>query len=354
MLKLNCGLSYPEQSFEDEVKKIDLALKYGIDYLSVISIDKDRVNKLWAEVKKWSDRITVCSAPIYESVLMNEPIEKTIERQASFGVKAMTMHITPISLLKEAEQNGYVINSRGGEFLREMTQKDAGYENPFYEKFDELVKLAQKCGVEEIFLGTALRPGACEKLSAWTLKEMQLATKRYDELTKKSMPCQIEGFGHLPYSEWAEYKNVVGNRRMSAMGPLLTDSVNGFDEINAIIGYTLARNYGFNISTECMLSRKEHIDMPNVEDVEDEIQKWIVAETCVGVVKKDPKALIAEEVVINKKLKQRTQCSAHVNIFGTMNITKTCHLCGAFCPLLKDKEQLEGNVEVENREVVNL
>lgn len=356
MLKLNCGLSYPEQSFEDELKKIDLAVKYRIDYLSVISIDKDRVNKLWEEVKKRSDKITVCSAPVYEMIMFDETPEQTITRQASYGVKAMTFHITPVGLLKEAKDNGYTINSRGGEFLLDKLEENPDYQNPFDLAQDlvRLVKYAMSCGVKEFFLGTALRPGACEPLSKWTEKELVIAARIYDEMIKNNIPVQIEGFGHVPEDQWSTYYDIIGSRAMSSMGPLLTDSVNGFDDINAIVGYTMARSYGFNITTECMLSRKEHIDMPDVEDVEDEIQKWRVAETCFGVAKKEIRALADEKKVIDKKLKQRTQCSAHVNIFGPMNISKTCRVCGDKCPLLRDKEQLEGNVEVENREVVGL
>ena len=47
MLKLNCGLSYSEQSAEDELKKIELANKYGIDYVSIISIDEERTKWFW-------------------------------------------------------------------------------------------------------------------------------------------------------------------------------------------------------------------------------------------------------------------------------------------------------------------
>lgn len=344
MLKLNCGLSYPEQSFEDEMKKIHLANKFGVEYVSVISVDATRANRFWQAVEEMPNKkFTICSAPIYENVLFSETIEETIKRQTSFGVGAMTIHITPISLLMEAEKNGYIINSRGGEFLREVAVKNSSYENPFYSRFDEMIDFSMKCGVKEFFLGTALRPGACEKLSKWTLEELKIASVFYDRLTARGIPAQIEGFGHVIYDEWSRYKMVVGDRPMSSMGPLLTDCVNGFDEINAIMGYTLAVYNGFNIKTECMLSRKEHIDMPTVEDVEDEIQKWKVAETTVGIVMKNRAALEAESKVIAVKDKQRTQCSGHVNIFGTMNVREDCRMCGVDsegndrCPLRRNK-----------------
>lgn len=51
MLKLNIGLSYPEQSFTDELKKLELASKYNIDFVSVISVDKHRVEAFWESVR---------------------------------------------------------------------------------------------------------------------------------------------------------------------------------------------------------------------------------------------------------------------------------------------------------------
>lgn len=51
MLKLNIGLSYPEQSFTDELKKLELASKYNIDFVSVISVDKHHIEAFWESVR---------------------------------------------------------------------------------------------------------------------------------------------------------------------------------------------------------------------------------------------------------------------------------------------------------------
>lgn len=340
MLKLNIGLSYPEQSFTDELKKLELASKYGIDYVSVISVDKPRVKALWESVRdKVGKNVILCSAPIYESILFEENIKDTIKRQASYGVKAMTFHITPAYLIREAERSGYVINSRGGQFLREQIEKDDEWENPFYKNFNELVLYAYDCGVHTIFLGTSLRPGACEKANKLTIDELRVACDFYDKYSEATiLDYQIEAFGHVPISEFPIYKYTLGTRRICAMGPLLTDAVNGYDELNAIIGYTLALKEGFDISTECMLSRSEHIKMPTVEDVEDECQKWRVAKLVNGIANDWWEAHEEEVPIIAKKEKQRTQCSAHINLFGAMDIQETCNVCGDKCPLLKEKK----------------
>ena len=340
MLKLNIGLSYPEQSFKNELEKLKLASQYNIDYVSVISVDKPRIKALWESVQENVDEnITLCSVPIYESIIFEEDIKDTIKRHASYGVKAMTFHITPTYLIREAEETGYIINSRGGQFLREQMEKDDKWENPFFENFDELVLYAYECGVRTIFLGTSLRPGACEKANKYTINELKIACNFYDSYSNvMGLNFQIEAFGHVPVSEFPIYKYVLGTRSICAMGPLLTDAVNGFDELNAIIGYTLALKEGFNISTECMISRSEHIKMPTVEDVEDECQKWRVARLINGLVNDKREAYKEEILVITKKEKQRKQCSSHVNIFGPMYIQETCNVCGDKCPLVKGEK----------------
>ena len=320
-----------------------LPKKYDIDYVSIISVDKDRVIPFWEAVSKEDlGTVKLCSAPIYESVLLNESIFDTIKRQSSYGVKVMTFHITPSRLLREAEESGFIINSRGGQFFREMIQKDENWENPFYDKMSEVIDFAHKCGVTKIFFGTSLRPGACEKASKLTMDELNIACDMYDKyMDCTSLDYEIEAFGHVPVSEFPIYKEVLGSRPICGMGPLLSDAVNGYDELNAIIGYTIALKEGFNIATECMISRSEHIKMPTVEDVEDECQKWRVAKFLNGIANNYPEARREEEPVLQKKFAQRTQCSAHVNIFGTMDIQETCNVCGTKCPLISDK--LKGN-----------
>lgn len=331
MLKLNVGLSFPEQSFTSELRKIELTSKYDIDYLSVISLDTKRINKFWEAAYKTVQGSTIlCSAPIYETVLLKETPEETIKRQTSYGVRAMTFHITPKALLNEAEKNGFVINSRGGQFIREIQG-----ENPYYERLSELILYAYDHGVKKIFLGTALRPGSCGKISPYTIRELEIACELYDKyIFSTNLDYEIEAFGHVAVSEFPLYKYILGDRKICAMGPLLTDAVNGFDELNAIIGYTRALLAGFNITTECMISRKEHIEIPNVEDVEDELQKWRVAEFVHKLNTNDYYNNELNKKVCAKKSKQRDQCSAHYNIFGNMdNIPEICNVCGDKCPL---------------------
>ena len=340
MLKLNVGVSNKDQRLDYEIMKCEIARKYKIDYVSVISIYKDYIKPLWDSIKRWherniSDAPRLCSVPLYESCIFNEPLMDTFKRHYDYGVRAFTVHITSRDLFERAKSAGFIINSRGGQFLWDIFE--AGKENPVLENWHDILEFCAKHNCE-LMLGTSLRPGAVERemtpFKAATIQELYDASRLYDYAVEWGpISAQIECLGHIDYNELETYKSIFEDRPLCTMGPLLTDSVNGFDELNAIIGYAYA-NEKLNIKTECMLSRKEHIDMPDVEDVEDECQKWRVAQQVVGVaLRKDNREMQREAEVLNVKGKQRTQCSAHVNIFGKMEMPDVCTVCGDRCPL---------------------
>ena len=344
MLKLNIGISNKNQTIEDELAKYAAAAEYGIDYVSIISIEPDKCKSLWNNIKelhsKTADQTPIlCSVPLYESELFEEPILSTFERHYSYGVRAFTIHITDKSTFERAKSSGFIINSRGGQFLWDIFER--GEENPILANLDEIIDFCKEHNCE-LMLGTSLRPGAVEKnmtpMKAATYQELYDAKKIYDFITSKGVSCQVECLGHVDYNELNAYADIFGDTPLCTMGPLLTDCVNGFDELNAIIGYAYARQK-LNIKTECMLSRSEHIKMPTVDDVIDECQKWRVAETVVGCALGDStKAAYEEQKVLDIKGRQRTQCSAHINIFGKIDMPEVCDVCGDKCPLKRYEE----------------
>ena len=352
MLKLNVGLSNMTQNFSDELEKVRIGLKHNVDYISVISIDTPRIKELWQAIsdiyKNWlkdhPDCPTIlCSAPIYETILFEENPIDTLKRHLEYGVRAFTFHIAPFSMVDDALMQGFVVNSRGGEFILESKS------SPYHDNLDEIIKFAVNNDVKKIFYGTTLRPGKCEPLKGPTIDELRYICGIYDhykEIYKfDGVDFEIECFGHLPQSEWFYYNHIVDDRPLCAMGPLLNDCVNGYDDINAIIGYSLAKAYGFNIVTECMLSRSEHIKMPTIDDVEDEVTKWKVADFTVNLENRSDYKRKRDKIMTIKE-SQGTQCSAHINIFGKMNIQETCDVCGEHCPLLREKKgekQLDSN-----------
>jgi hypothetical protein len=100
---------------------------------------------------------------------------------------------------------------------------------------------------------------------------------------------------------------------------------------------------GLNISTICMVTRSEHIKIPSFEDDLDAIKKWKTY-TYLYELTHDtfgtPMAKELELKCISKISRQREQCSAHINIFGEMDIPEHCNICGDHCPLEMKKKNL--------------
>lgn len=336
-LKYNIGISNKEQTIEEEVEKIKNACDLNVEYVSHISIYKDMIIPLWEAIKEYSTKTCLCGVPLYESVLFNESIIDVIKRYKSYGVKAITLHTTDMKILIDAKNSGFKINSRGGMFLHELYEKDNNVQNPILENIDEILEYMKDNNMK-LFIGTSLRAGKCFSDFTYIEKELVDAVGLYNYAVKKyKLDVEIETFGHINVSEFDKYYKILENIPLCTMGPLQVDSVNGFDDLNALYGLTRAIDFGFKISTECILTRAEHLHIPDAEDGIDAIKKFNVWRHIIGCEYSNKTELEKQQKVMNIKNSQNTQCSAYVNIFGEMNVNKHCNVCGEHCPLEKIK-----------------
>lgn len=345
-IKVNCGISSSNQSVDplyDEVQKAESMIDAGADYLSHISIYEDSIKKVWNELSKIDLKQTIlCGVPLYESCLFNEPILDVIKRYYElYHVRCVTLHLTKMSTIKKAIDQNFKINSRGGIFLVE-SRKDI---NPIE---GELEKIIDYCLLNKIkvHIGTALRPGSidiCPEINSLVLEDLKTARSYYDKFVNIGLDCEIECMGHVSFNQLSSYSYYLGSRKICSMGPLVSDAVNGYDEINALFGYHLAMDAGLNIQTCCMLTRSEHIKIPTLDDNLDAIKKFKVYGHLYDITHKTSStndSMNKELSIISKKTLQREQCSAHINIFGEMDIPEHCNICGDHCPLEMKKKGL--------------
>ena len=349
-LKINCGISSDNQSanaVEDEIEKAKLAIDNHVDYISNISIYEPLVKTFWNKLSHLDLKSSaLCSVPLYESILLDEPILDVVKRHVEeYGVKAFTLHMTSTDLIKRAIADEFTINSRGGMFLVEMLNKSNKHINPNEAEFDKIIQICQENNIK-MYLGTCLRPGKvdfCPKINDLVLEDLKTARSFYDVLAQHGIESEVECMGHIHPSQLSSYKYYFGDRKICSMGPLVTDSTNGYDDLNALMGWHLAMDIGLNISTVCIITRSEHIKIPTFEDDLDAITKWKTytylyelthSTFCTSA------AQSLEMKCISKMSRQRTQCSAHVNIFGEMDIPEHCNVCGSHCPLEMKKKNL--------------
>ncbi len=274
-INANLGNSPVTSDSDCELKKVRVAVRYGADTVMDLSTGTD-IETIRQRIIDAVD-VPVGTVPIYQVAEQLDDIVDmrprdfldVVEQQARQGVDYMTIHC---ALLREhlplAEKRVTGIVSRGGSLVARWMAVHRE-QNPFFTHFDELCEILHAYDVTWS-LGDGLRPGCIADAS----DEAQFAElKVMGELTLRAWErnCQvmIEGPGHVPMDQIE--MNV--RRQMEwcheapfyVLGPLVTDIAPGYDHITGAIGSALAAWYG--ASMLCYVTPKEHLGLPNLEDV---------------------------------------------------------------------------------------
>ncbi len=227
------------------------------------------------------------TVPIYEALSRVRRVEdlninvmlEVIEEQAQQGVDYMTIHAgVLVQYVPLAAKRITGIVSRGGAILAEWMVKNHR-QNLLYENFDAICKIFQKYDVS-FSLGDGLRPGCIADAS----DEAQFSElKTLGELTKKAweydVQVMIEGPGHIPLDQIE--LQVIKERELCydapfyTLGPLVTDIAPGYDHITSAIGAAMIGWHG--ASMLCYVTPKEHLGLPNREDVKAGIIAYKIA-----------------------------------------------------------------------------
>jgi phosphomethylpyrimidine synthase len=274
-INANIGNSAVTSNIDNELAKLKMAVDRGADTVMDLStggnIDAIRQAIIAASP------VPVGTVPIYQAIQNVKKVEDLsprdmldmVEHQARQGVDYMTIHagiLRDYIPLTTHRVTGIV--SRGGSL---MAQWMIGHnqENPFYTHFDALCEIMRAYDVS-FSLGDSLRPGSIADASdAAQFAEL----KTLGELTRRawSLGCQVmvEGPGHVPMDQIAMNmeKQAVecSEAPFYVLGPLVTDIAPGYDHITSAIGAALAGWHG--ASMLCYVTPKEHLGLPEVEDV---------------------------------------------------------------------------------------
>ncbi len=274
-INANIGNSATTSNIDEELEKLRYSLKYGADTVMDLSTGGN-IAGIRKEILAASPA-PIGTVPIYEAVARVRRIEdltigvllEVIEEQAEQGVDYMTIHAgVLIQHVPLANKRITGIVSRGGAILAEWMVKNHR-QNPLYEQFDEICKIFQKYDVS-FSLGDGLRPGCLADAS----DEAQFAElKTLGELTRRAwkydVQVMIEGPGHIPMDQIQmqveKEKELCYEAPFYTLGPLVTDFAPGYDHITSAIGAAMIGWYG--ASMLCYVTPKEHLGLPNREDV---------------------------------------------------------------------------------------
>ncbi|SNZ02805.1 hydroxymethylpyrimidine synthase [Persephonella hydrogeniphila] len=281
----NIGNSAVVSDVETELEKLRVALKYGADTVMDLSTGGN-IDEIREAIIKESP-VPIGTVPIYQALqevrtidkLTEQDILDMIEHQAQQGVDYMTIHAGVLrEFLPLVNHRLMGIVSRGGSIMAEWMTVH-GKQNPLYTNFDKICEIFKKYDVT-FSLGDGLRPGCINDAS----DEAQFAElKVLGELTKKAwehgVQVMIEGPGHVPMDQIEmnikKEMELCHEAPFYVLGPLVTDIAPGYDHIASAIGAAMAGWYG--ASMLCYVTPKEHLGLPNAEDVKQGLIAYKIA-----------------------------------------------------------------------------
>ena len=278
-INANIGNSSLSSDIDAELEKLQICLKYGADTVMDLSTGGDLDAIRSAIIANSS--VPIGTVPMYQIIhdikevenLTASDILKTLEKQACQGVSYFTIHagfLLKFMPLVAKRKMGIV--SRGGS-LTASWMMHHHKENPFYEAFDDILEICSAHDVA-LSLGDGLRPGCLyDATDEAQLSELRVLGELTLRAWEKNVQVMIEGPGHIPLNQ-LEYnmkieRELCHGAPFYVLGPLPTDIGAGYDHITSAIGGTMAAFYG--ASMLCYVTPKEHLGLPNANDVREGI-----------------------------------------------------------------------------------
>ncbi len=278
-INANIGNSSLSSDICAELEKLQICLKYGADTVMDLSTGGD-LDAIRSAIIA-NSTVPIGTVPMYQIIhdikevenLTTDDILKTLEKQARQGVSYFTIHagfLLKFMPLVAKRKMGIV--SRGGS-LTASWMMHHHKENPFYEAFDDILEI---CAAHDVALslGDGLRPGCLyDATDEAQLSELRVLGELTLRAWEKNVQVMIEGPGHIPLNQ-IEYnmkieRELCHGAPFYVLGPLPTDIGAGYDHITSAIGGTMAAFYG--ASMLCYVTPKEHLGLPNANDVREGI-----------------------------------------------------------------------------------
>jgi phosphomethylpyrimidine synthase len=274
-INANIGSSPTTSSLDEEVDKLRLSERWGADTVMDLSTGK-RIDETRLAILAEAT-VPIGTVPIYQALervkkpedLTAELLLDVIDHQARQGVDYMTIHAgVRLEHLPLCRHRVTGIVSRGGGLLaRWMVHHKV--ENPLYEHFDDVLEICRAHDVS-ISLGDGLRPGSIADASdAAQFAELDTLGELTARAWERDVQVMVEGPGHIPLDQLEmnvrRQQEVCREAPFYTLGPLVTDIAPGYDHITSAIGAAIVGWHG--TSMLCYVTPKEHLGLPDAEDV---------------------------------------------------------------------------------------
>jgi phosphomethylpyrimidine synthase len=294
-INANIGNSAVTSNVEEELEKLHTSVHFGADTVMDLSTGKD-IDKIRKAIIEASP-VPIGTVPIYQMLeelggniedMTPQHFLDMVEHQAKQGVDYMTVHCgvmmehLPLTM---GRVTGIV--SRGGSLIAKwmMTHRQ---QNPLYTHFDELCEIMREYDVTWS-LGDGLRPGSIADASDNAqFAELNVLGELTERGWANGTQVMVEGPGHIPMDQIdmniKEQIRICKGAPFYVLGPLVTDVAPGYDHITSAIGAALAGWSG--AAMLCYVTPKEHLGLPNREDVKQGVIAYKIAAHAADVARK--------------------------------------------------------------------
>jgi phosphomethylpyrimidine synthase len=293
----NIGASALASDIEEEVKKLQTAVKYGADTVMDLSAGAKNMDEIREAIIQASP-VPIGTVPMYQIIdeigdvekLTYDDILRVLEKQAKQGVSYFTIHAgLLLRHMPEIAKRKMGIVSRGGSLTASWMLKHHK-ENPFYTIFDDILEICRTYDVS-LSLGDSLRPGCLYDASDKAqLEELKVLGELTERAWEKDVQVMIEGPGHVPINEIERNVKLeqiyCHEAPFYVLGPLVLDIGAGYDHIGSAIGAAMAAWYG--VSMLCYVTPKEHLGLPNEKDVREGMMAYKIAAHAADIGRKIP------------------------------------------------------------------
>ncbi|WP_345913389.1 phosphomethylpyrimidine synthase ThiC [Bacillus velezensis] len=351
-INANIGNSAVTSSIEEEVEKMTWAIRWGADTMMDLSTGRDIHT-----TREWIIRncpVPVGTVPIYQALekvngiaedLTWDIYRDTLIEQAEQGVDYFTIHAGVLLRyvpLTAKRTTGIV--SRGGAIMAQWCL--AHHQESFlYTHFEEICEIMKTYDIA-FSLGDGLRPGSIADAN----DEAQFAElETLGELTeiawKHDVQVMIEGPGHVPMHKIKENMDkqleICKEAPFYTLGPLTTDIAPGYDHITSAIGAAMIGWYG--TAMLCYVTPKEHLGLPNRDDVREGVITYKIAAHAADLAKGHPGAQIRDDALSKARFEFRWRDQFHLSLDPERAIeyhdetlpaegAKTAHFCSMCGP----------------------
>ena len=285
-INANIGNSAVTSNVGEELDKLHMAVHHGADTVMDLSTGKD-IDNIRKQIIDASP-VPIGTVPIYQMLeelggniedMRSQHFLDMVEHQAKQGVDYMTIHCgVMLEHLHLTTQRVTGIVSRGGSLIAKWMMVHRK-QNPLYEAFDDLCDIMRQYDVTWS-LGDGLRPGSIADASD---KAQFAELDVLGELTARGQAngtqVMVEGPGHIPMHQIQmnieRQIEVCHGAPFYVLGPLVTDVAPGYDHITSAIGAAMAGWHG--AAMLCYVTPKEHLGLPNEEDVKQGVIAYKIA-----------------------------------------------------------------------------